>query len=561
MKKIISLMILVMLLIMNVGVCAAEEETYQNGDWIYSSETDKIVKWAGTGSDVVIPENSVVDVSFVFNPKGLYSVAEGGYVAISSLMVSENVTIEGSMNLSTYENFKEIEFYNNSEQMPKISLLFHDMESLTTLRLPEGLTEIQAGMCNGCIKLKDLYIPDTVETIGKNAFYNCDALTSFSFPSRIKSVGENVLHGCNAIKSISFPKGLDYSLVFVSSALEKADFEEMPEFTRDFYYHFSHTAWMQNEFLPTIKGDFVIIGSNLVKYKGNDKSVTIPSEVKIIDESAFYESDITDVTIHNNITEIGSTAFGKCTSLKEVTIPASVKTIKDSAFYDCTALEKVIIEGDCMLYDHAFAYCESLTDEGINLIGNVTYATDDGVEVNPWAFTNTNYNEGYLDWINSQTPIVTEEPTEIPTEKSTSEPTEEPTEAPTEEPGESATTEPVGVLKVTPTEDGIAIETNGEKVDFGEEQPFIDDNDRTQIPIRAVAETLGCGVDWNGDEQIVTLTKNNISVIIKIGSTFMQVDKDIITMDTTAQIINDRTYIPVRFVGEALGLKVQWINE
>ena len=40
----------------------------------------------------------------------------------------------------------------------------------------------------------------------------------------------------------------------------------------------------------------------------------------------------------------------------------------------------------------------------------------------------------------------------------------------------------------------------------------------------------------------------------------MQVDKEIITMDTEAQIINDRTYIPARFVGEALNMKVNWGN-
>ena len=69
---------------------------------------------------------------------------------------------------------------------------------------------------------------------------------------------------------------------------------------------------------------------------------------------------------------------------------------------------------------------------------------------------------------------------------------------------------------------------------------------------------MGCTVEWNDAAQTATLTKDNTVVIISIGNASMQVGKDIITMDTTAQIINERTYIPVRFVGEALGMTVNW---
>ena len=41
-------------------------------------------------------------------------------------------------------------------------------------------------------------------------------------------------------------------------------------------------------------------------------------------------------------------------------------------------------------------------------------------------------------------------------------------------------------------------------------------------------------------------------------NTDLQVGNETITMDTTAQIIDERTYIPIRFVGEALGMKVNW---
>ncbi len=548
-KLFASLLIAVTMFVISSSVMA-EENTYQNGDWIYSSVTDKIVNWAGVGKDVVIPENSVVDSVFKFNSRGLYSSKEGEYIQIESFVVSEGVTIEGSLNVFAYEKLKKIEFYNNAEQMPKVNFDFRNMERLSTLKLPEGLTKIDDDMCNGCYALETVYIPDSVEIIGDNAFYDCEALTSFELPSDIKTVGENVFKNCRNIKSLYIPASVDYTAIDVYDVLEKVEFEAEPKRTRDFYKHFMHTAWMKEKILPSIDSDFVIVDNYLVKYIGDDKSVVIPDEVTVIDEAAFYQSDITDVKIHNKVTEICDNAFGQCMSLKEVTIPSSVKVIGEYAFWDCGALAKVAIEGDCKVYGGAFANCDALTYEGINLLGEISYDTDSEFEGDPLPYILYN-KEGFLP---------TEEPTEEPepTEKPTVEPTEMPTEVPTEQP----TAEPAeqSVLRVISTDGEIMVEVDGKEVDFGDELPFIDDNGRTQIPIRAVAETLGCNVNWDEETYTATLTKADKTVIIKIGSAEMQCGNEIIAMDTTAQIVNDRTYIPVRFAGEALGIKVEWIS-
>ncbi|MGN0182692.1 MAG: stalk domain-containing protein [Candidatus Ornithomonoglobus sp.] len=52
-----------------------------------------------------------------------------------------------------------------------------------------------------------------------------------------------------------------------------------------------------------------------------------------------------------------------------------------------------------------------------------------------------------------------------------------------------------------------------------------------------------------------------MSIIIAIDNTDMQVGQKLVKMDTTAQIVNDRTYIPVRFAREALGMDVIWQSE
>ena len=109
------------------------------------------------------------------------------------------------------------------------------------------------------------------------------------------------------------------------------------------------------------------------------------------------------------------------------------------------------------------------------------------------------------------------------------------------------------IITMLATVSAAAADTKDHKDDF------VDDNDRTQVPIRAVAEMLDCDVDWNGDTKTATVTREGGDVItLKYGSDVMTVNGKDIKMDTSVIIKNDRTYIPVRFVAETLGLAVEW---
>ncbi len=87
---------------------------------------------------------------------------------------------------------------------------------------------------------------------------------------------------------------------------------------------------------------------------------------------------------------------------------------------------------------------------------------------------------------------------------------------------------------------------------------FVDGSGRVQIPIREIAETLHFSVDWNETEQRVTLTKEDSQIIMHIGDPEMTVNGEKITMDTAPIIVNDLTYIPLRYVGEAFGYTVDY---
>lgn len=82
--------------------------------------------------------------------------------------------------------------------------------------------------------------------------------------------------------------------------------------------------------------------------------------------------------------------------------------------------------------------------------------------------------------------------------------------------------------------------------------------DRTFLPIRLIAETLGAAVAWDGAEQAVTIVDSDTTIVIYIGQAFATVNGEPVQLDAPAFIANDRTYLPVRFVAETLGAAVTW---
>lgn len=83
-------------------------------------------------------------------------------------------------------------------------------------------------------------------------------------------------------------------------------------------------------------------------------------------------------------------------------------------------------------------------------------------------------------------------------------------------------------------------------------------NDRTMLPIRFIAEALGAKVDWIEESQTVKITAENIDISLVIGEDFAIVNGEKIDLDSPSFIENDRTYLPIRFVSEKLGADVKW---
>ena len=106
-------------------------------------------------------------------------------------------------------------------------------------------------------------------------------------------------------------------------------------------------------------------------------------------------------------------------------------------------------------------------------------------------------------------------------------------------------------------------EKNGETGTMDVE-PFIE-NGRTFVPVRFVAEAFGLEADWSpkeGHTEVVTLSADDVLITINIGCTEIAVveggEPRTVTSDVAAQIVHDRTFLPLRAVGEILGAEFDW---
>lgn len=108
----------------------------------------------------------------------------------------------------------------------------------------------------------------------------------------------------------------------------------------------------------------------------------------------------------------------------------------------------------------------------------------------------------------------------------------------------------------------VNVSVNGTPVAFSSATgtPFLDQNGRTQVPLRVTMEALGATVGWDNSTRTATVSKGSVSIRIPIGTSFILVNGVKKSNDTTAQIVNGRTYLPIRIVAESLSATVNWDN-
>ena len=256
------------------------------------------------------------------------------------------------------KNFKHINVDKANKYYASIDGVLYD-KNITTLiycpigktsvEIPNSVTSIGNDAFSFCSFLTSIEIPNSVTSIGYSAFFYCSSLTSITMSDNVTSIKNSTFSHCSSLRSITIPDSVTwigdntfnccYSLMSIT----------MP----------NHITYIGDNAFERCYSLYSIDIPDSIKHIGHGvfaecrylNSISIPESITSIDDGMFREChSLSSIEIHNNITSIGSLAFYFCKSLTSLTIPNSVTVIEDLAFSECSSLTSIDVDKNNQSY-------------------------------------------------------------------------------------------------------------------------------------------------------------------------------------------------------------------
>ena len=208
--------------------------------------------------------------------------------------------------------------------------------------------------------------------IADSGFYNCASLTSITIPDSVTSIGYEAFSGCSKLNSITVA-GNNKHYISDNGILFNKNKSEL----------ICYPAGKTDESYAVPDG-VTSIGNGAFEECTGLTSITIPDSVTSIGIYAFYNcSGLTSITIPGSVTSIGRLAFEQCTGLTSITIQDGVKSIGKQAFSDCTGLTSITIPDSVTNIENwAFSNTPFLNEQTttVKYVGKWAVSCDYGAE-------------------------------------------------------------------------------------------------------------------------------------------------------------------------------------
>jgi len=287
--------------------------------------------------------------------------------------LSGNYTVPNSVNsigmyaFSSCDNLTKVTMLTNVTSIG--SSAFSDCTNLIGITIPEGVPYIDDYTFYNCSNLNYVIIPDSVTSIGYSAFNNCSSLSQVKIPDNVTSIGFYAFENCSSLIDIVIS---DSVISFGNSVFKGCD-------------SLQYNLYDNAKYLGNAKNPYALLAESV---SDTIDSCEIHSQTRLIMPSAFKDcTNLTNITIPDSVTGIGSSAFSGCSSLTSIAIPDGFISIGYAMFADCTNLVHVTIPNSVTrIEEFAFANCSSLTDiivpNGVTSVGSYAFSRCTSMQYN-----------------------------------------------------------------------------------------------------------------------------------------------------------------------------------
>lgn len=212
--------------------------------------------------------------------------------------------------------------------------------------LAEGITAIGKSCFFDKRGIISVTLPKSLREIGSRAFRNCINLESLEFHGDQVAVHKDAFKNCSTLHRIITADGKAYELTGIQCEAGGT----VPALVREIH--------------SQVLGDFLISGTTLLKYRGEEARVVVPDGITEIGERAFAGNEAVDrVLLPETVRIIREEAFAGCLVLQTVTIPEKLEVMERAAFIGCVKLIRISLPDTLTkISESAFNRCRVLCE-------------------------------------------------------------------------------------------------------------------------------------------------------------------------------------------------------
>ena len=272
---------------------------------------------------------------------------------------------------------------------------FEGCSSITTLTVPEGVTELPTYFCRNCASLQSVKLPSTLKKIGNSAFQGCTSLQSIEIPENVESIGV-ASFASSGLKEVTIPvsvKTIGERALSTSSlesvtlpiGLESVDstafFDCSSSMKVSIRYSTAEELFAKRSYHESLR----LFDKRYQTQEGNVlQELQVPSTVKSIYPYQFHRCrDLTSLSFADGIEEIGGFAFDYCSDLAgKISLPDSLKSAS-SLFGNCPSVTEVSVPSTI----ETLSNCENLSIRMVSPESLLSHPASSWRNVSSWKLT------------------------------------------------------------------------------------------------------------------------------------------------------------------------------